>query len=45
MVAFVSECLHSVNPYRGRRPRVTLSWNMTKARLSGPTRIDLAALT
>ena len=45
MVAFVSECLHSVNPYRGRRPRVTLSWNMTKARLSGPTRIDLASLT
>jgi len=44
MVAFVSECLHSVNPYRGRRPRVTLSWNTTKVRLAGPARIDIASL-
>lgn len=33
MVAFAGELLHSVNPYTGQRPRVTLSWNFTSARL------------
>ncbi|MGH8713252.1 MAG: putative 2OG-Fe(II) oxygenase [Casimicrobiaceae bacterium] len=35
MVIFASDYLHSVNPYRGRRPRITLSWNITLKRLPG----------
>ena len=35
MVIFASDYLHSVNPYRGRRPRITLSWNVTVERLPG----------
>ncbi len=35
MVIFASDYLHSVNPYRGRRPRITLSWNVTLERLPG----------
>jgi hypothetical protein len=35
MVIFASDYLHSVNPYRGRRPRITLSWNITLERLPG----------
>src|SRR5215831_495745 len=35
MLIFASDYLHSVNPYRGRRPRITLSWNITLQRLPG----------
>lgn len=35
MLIFASDYLHSVNPYRGRRPRITLSWNITLQRLGG----------
>ena len=35
MLIFASDYLHSVNPYRGRRPRITLSWNVTLDRLAG----------
>jgi hypothetical protein len=35
MLLFSSDYLHSVNPYRGKRPRITLSWNITLARLPG----------
>ena len=35
MLIFSSDYLHSVNPYRGQRPRITLSWNITLARLPG----------
>jgi putative 2-oxoglutarate-Fe(II)-dependent oxygenase superfamily protein len=35
MIIFASDYLHSVNPYRGRRPRITLSWNITLRRLAG----------
>ncbi len=35
MLIFASDYLHSVNPYRGRRPRITLSWNITLDRLGG----------
>ena len=35
MLIFASDYLHSVNPYRGRRPRITLSWNITLDRLAG----------
>ncbi|HEX8012506.1 MAG TPA: putative 2OG-Fe(II) oxygenase [Casimicrobiaceae bacterium] len=35
MLIFASDYLHSVNPYRGRRPRITLSWNITLERLPG----------
>jgi len=35
MLIFSSDYLHSVNPYRGRRPRITLSWNITLDRLGG----------
>jgi hypothetical protein len=35
MVIFASDYLHSVNPYAGMRPRITLSWNITLDRLPG----------
>jgi Putative 2OG-Fe(II) oxygenase len=35
MVIFASDYLHSVNPYQGRRPRITLSWNITLEKLPG----------
>ena len=35
MLIFASDYLHSVNPYRGRRPRITLSWNITLEKLPG----------
>jgi hypothetical protein len=35
MLIFSSDYLHSVNPYRGQRPRITLSWNITLERLPG----------
>jgi hypothetical protein len=35
MLIFASDYLHSVNTYRGRRPRITLSWNITLQRLPG----------
>ncbi|MEO8739297.1 MAG: putative 2OG-Fe(II) oxygenase [Casimicrobiaceae bacterium] len=35
MLIFASDYLHSVNPYRGQRPRITLSWNITLERLPG----------
>jgi hypothetical protein len=35
MLIFSSDYLHSVNPYHGLRPRITLSWNITLARLPG----------
>ncbi len=38
MIIFASDYLHSVNPYRGRRPRITLSWNITIERLPGRAR-------
>ena len=35
MLIFASDYLHGVNPYRGRRPRITLSWNITLRRQPG----------
>jgi hypothetical protein len=35
MLIFASDYLHSVNPYRGARPRITLSWNITLEKLPG----------
>jgi len=35
MLIFSSDYLHSVNPYHGRKPRITLSWNITLERLPG----------
>jgi hypothetical protein len=35
MVIFASDYLHSVNPYRGARPRISMSWNLTLQRLPG----------
>jgi len=35
MLIFASDYLHSVNPYYGKRPRITLSWNVTLERLPG----------
>jgi hypothetical protein len=35
MLIFASDYLHSVNTYRGRRPRITLSWNVTLTKLPG----------
>lgn len=38
MLLFASAYLHYVNPYRGQRPRITLSWNITRRRLPGSPR-------
>ena len=35
MIVFASDYLHSVNPYRGPRPRISMSWNLTVTRLPG----------
>jgi hypothetical protein len=35
MLIFASDYVHSVNPYHGKRPRITLSWNITLERLPG----------
>ena len=35
MLIFASDYLHSVNPYHGDRPRITLSWNITLEKLPG----------
>jgi hypothetical protein len=35
MIVFASDYLHSVNPYRGARPRISMSWNVTITRLPG----------
>ena len=35
MLIFASDYLHSVNTYRGQRPRITLSWNITLTKLPG----------
>jgi hypothetical protein len=35
MLIFASDYLHNVNPYFGKRPRITLSWNVTLERLPG----------
>ncbi len=35
MLIFASDYLHSVNPYYGQRPRITISWNITLERLPG----------
>ena len=35
MLIFPSQLVHSVNPYAGKRPRITLSWNINKNVLPG----------
>jgi hypothetical protein len=35
MVIFPSQLIHSVNPYHGTRPRITMSWNINDAALPG----------
>ena len=35
MLIFASDYLHSVNPYHGERPRITMSWNITLEKLPG----------
>jgi hypothetical protein len=35
MIVFASDYLHSVNPYRGGRPRISMSWNVPLAPLPG----------
>jgi hypothetical protein len=35
MLIFASDYLHNVNPYRGQRPRITMSWNITLEKLGG----------
>ena len=35
MIVFASDYLHSVNPYRGGRPRISMSWNIALSRLAG----------
>lgn len=40
MVIFPSQVIHCVNPYRGTRPRITLSWNINEAAIPGAPAID-----
>jgi len=35
MIIFASDYVHAVGPYRGQRPRMTMSWNITLERLVG----------
>ena len=35
MIIFPSQLVHAVNPYTGKRPRITLSWNINKNALPG----------
>jgi hypothetical protein len=35
MIVFASDYVHAVGPYRGDRPRMTMSWNVTIERLPG----------
>ena len=35
MIVFASDYVHTVGPYRGHRPRMTMSWNVTIKRLAG----------
>lgn len=35
MLIFPAEFIHSVNPYGGTRPRITMSWNITLEPLAG----------
>lgn len=35
MLIFPSQLVHAVNPYTGKRPRITLSWNINKHALPG----------
>jgi hypothetical protein len=35
MLIFPSQLVHSVNPYAGKRPRITLSWNINRDALPG----------
>jgi hypothetical protein len=33
MIVFASDCVHTVGPYRGAQPRITMSWNVTIEKL------------
>ena len=35
MLVFASDYVHAVGPYRGARPRMTMSWNVTIEKLPG----------
>ena len=37
MLVFPSALVHSVHPYGGKRPRITLSWNINREALEGDT--------
>ena len=36
MILFPSQLVHCVNPYFGHKPRISLSWDIDKTRISGP---------
>jgi len=42
MVVFSSTYVHCVNPYRGTRPRITMSWNITREARPGRPRAWVA---
>lgn len=35
LILFPGQLVHAVNPYFGERPRITLSWNLTRGKLAG----------
>jgi hypothetical protein len=35
MIVFPGQLLHAVNPYTGKRPRITMSWNLNSEALPG----------
>jgi hypothetical protein len=45
MVMFPGELVHCVNPYAGRRPRITLSWNLNRDPLPGSPLEEIADAT
>ncbi len=43
MLIFPSQVVHSVNPYTGSGPRITLSWNISETRIPGVPEPDREA--
>ncbi len=40
MIIFPSAVIHCVNPYTGKTPRVTMSWNINRFSVAGSPFLD-----
>jgi hypothetical protein len=45
LILFPGQLVHAVNPYFGERPRITLSWNLTREKLPGSPWDDMRSAT